>query len=218
MKEIIFYKTSFNASNQIFWDNLNISVAALKEYRIAPLKTYFDGNTWIKSSDTNPMYIAEFGNCRSIIKPNSLNNIFENFFDREHPSIFGYSNLPNSASTLYVVDNEIDVLLLDSVQLSAISINKENISAFINILDLLKARFHNINVLINNTHFENLVKENIRDPDVKLFVKPNNISAKTIFQLIDSSMSIIDYLEMVNFGFTIPYSNYKSNQILIIDN
>lgn len=198
MREIIYYKTSFNSTNMLFWYKLNINEVALKEFNIAPVKTYFDGNTWIKSSDTNPMYIAEFGNCRSIIKPNSLNNIFENFFDREHPSIFGYSNLPNTASTLFVVDNVIDVLLFDSVQQSAISVNKDNFTALVKILDVLKLRFQNIILLINNCIFERLVNENIKDADFHIFKNLNNNSVTSIYQSINNDLSVSDYLNQVN--------------------
>lgn len=198
MNNPIYFKTSFNSTNMLFWDNLNISVAALKEYRIAPLKTYFDGNTWIKSSDTNPMFVAEYGSCKTIIKPNSPKNLFENFIDREHPSIFGYSNLPNSTSTLYVVDNEADVLLLDSVQLSAISVNKDNFTALVKILDVLKLRFQNIILLINNCIFERLVNENIKDADVHIFKNLNNNSVTSIYQSINNDLSVSDYLNQVN--------------------
>lgn len=198
MNNPIYFKTSFNSTNMLFWYKLNINEAALKEFNIAPLKSYFDGNIWIKSSDTNPMYIAEFGNCRTIIKPNSLNNIFENFFDREHPSIFGYSNLPNTASTLYVLENEIDVLLLDSVQQSAISVNKNNFTALVKILDVLQLRFQNIIILINNCIFESLVNKNIKDADVHLFKNLNNNSATSIYQSINNDLSVTDYLNQVN--------------------
>lgn len=182
----------------LFWYKLNINEVALKEFNIAPVKTYFDGNIWIKSSDTNPMYAAEYGSCKTIIKPNSSKNIFENFTDREHPSIFGYSNLPNTASTLFVVDNVIDVLLLDSVQQSAISVNKDNFTALVKILDVLKLRFQNIILLINNCIFESLVNENIKDADVHIFKNLNNNSVTSIYQSINNNLSVTDYLNQVN--------------------
>lgn len=171
MQKPFFYPANDSSANSLFWDNLKIPLSALKEYRIRPVKKYHNGSNWVHSSDLSPIYSAEFGNSLTIIQPNHMSDKFINYFDKDSIDIFGYQHLGLSSGLLFIVDNEIDAMLLDSCQFSVISIHKNNYQSLNYVIDDLK----NVNSQIVMVSMENENKD---------FFK--NIALKFDLDLIDS--------------------------------
>lgn len=138
MQKPFFYPANFSSANSLFWENLNIPINALKQFRICPVKKYYNGSNWVHSSDLSPIYSAVFGNSLTIIQPNHISDKFINYFDKDSFDIFGYDQLGLIRDVLFIVDNEIDAMLLDSCQLSVISINKKNFQSLNYMIEDLK--------------------------------------------------------------------------------
>lgn len=175
MENPIIYKSNFNDANMYFWNKLNISASALKVFNIYPVKKYLNGSQWVQSSDNFPIFVAEFGISKTIIQPNSINKKFINCLNSESFDIFGYKDLVNYGKSLFLVDNEVDVLALDAYDLSSIAINESNIHALKPLIISLHERFENIirinivNDKKNNLHSDFFKLNSIKILNIQAF-------------------------------------------------
>lgn len=199
MQKPIFYSASYNSAKSLLWDNLNIPLNALKEYRIWPVKKYHNGSNWVHSSDLSPIYSAVFGNSLTIIQPNHISDKFINYFDKDSIDIFGFQHLGLSRGLLFIVDNEIDAMLLDSCQFSVISIHKYNYQSLNYVIDDLK----NVNSQIvmislkneNKDFFKNIALKFDLDLIVSLSQNPKHTS---LYELFLDGFSIETFTDYIN--------------------
>lgn len=199
MQKTIFYPANYSSANSLLWDNLNIPLNALKEYRIWPVKKYHNGSNWVHSSDLSPIYSAVFGNSLTIIQPNHMSDKFINYFENDSFDIFGHEQLGIIRDIIFIVDNEIDVMLLDSCQFSVISIHKNNYQSLNYVIDDLKnANSQIVMVSLKNENkdfFKNIALKFDLDLIDSLSQNPKHT---TLYELFLDGFSIETFTDYIN--------------------
>lgn len=174
----------------LFWKKLNISEAALKEFKIFPVSKWHDGYKWIFPQETSPIFVAEYTNSITFIEPYSEKDNFSVFNSSVSDSIFGFENLPSEANTLFVVKNIIDVLFLDSLQLSSIFMNLNNVERNIQVFEILKYRFNDIYIVDNELFQNNNIVKTYSNYNIKKLEFEGKAISDSLYKLFLSGCNI----------------------------
>lgn len=146
---------NFTRADLQYWSQYGIDFQTLDRYHVKSIdKCYFtksDRKYRIFGTSRSPAFGYMFNEGRGIkvYRPKSENR-FMYGGNLPSPYIFGYDQLPDSGSSIYITGGEKDVLSLVSHGFHAISFNSETAKIPWNILTELSLRFSNVIILFDS--------------------------------------------------------------------
>lgn len=167
---------NFFESELLFWNKYGIDIDTLKRYNVISVKSYCIinkevGNTYRPmpccSMPGNPIFAYKGDKYYKIYRPEDKRR-FCWLGEKPEEYYFGYDQLPECGTTLFITGGEKDVLSLAAHGFNAISLNSETALLPESVMTLLRSRFLHIFIMYDadETGVREMAKRCEEHPDL----------------------------------------------------
>ena len=190
---------NFSLKEKDYWNQYGISDEILSLFEIFSLSEIFVYKAIEDENNFNPIFAYPYGPAFKIYRPLAKSHRFLFKGEKSNDFYFGYNQLPESGSTIYITGGEKDVMSLKANGFDAICMNSETASIPESLITELKARFENVVILYDND--ETGLKRSIAIADEYNLIRiviPKSDTVKDISDFFKEKFTAEDLNKLLN--------------------